>query len=136
MIHTNARAVTENQAKISTILQGVNCMRKPERLIILSSQSVFTRSPLRIISTVKKHSASSFFADIATFEAELHSEIEKIELFDKLPTKWTYPQIQPLLLKEVERRILPEFIMGDKIEIQKYSLGLERYKSQRYSCCF
>lgn len=55
-----------------------------------------------------------YFADITTFEAELHSEIEKIELFDELPTKWTYPQIQPLLLKEVERRILPKFIMGDK----------------------
>lgn len=55
-----------------------------------------------------------YFADISTFEAELHSEIEKIVLFDELPTKWTYPQIQPLLLKEVERRILPEIIMGDK----------------------
>lgn len=47
-----------------------------------------------------------YFADITTFETELHNEIEKIELFDELPTKWTYPQIQPLLLKEVERRIL------------------------------
>lgn len=55
-----------------------------------------------------------YFADITTFETELHSEIEKIELFDDLPAKWTYPQIQPFLLKEVERRILPEFIMGDK----------------------
>lgn len=45
-----------------------------------------------------------YFADITTFETELHSEIEKIELFDELPSKWTYPQIQPLLLKEVERR--------------------------------
>ncbi|MCI6008034.1 MAG: NUDIX domain-containing protein [Ruminococcus sp.] len=55
-----------------------------------------------------------YFADITTFEAELHSEIEKIELFDELPTKWTYPLIQPLLLKEVERRILPEFVMEGK----------------------
>ncbi|MBD9048522.1 MAG: NUDIX domain-containing protein [Ruminococcus sp.] len=55
-----------------------------------------------------------YFADINTFETELHSEIEKIELFDDLPAKWTYPQIQPFLLKEVERRILPEIIMGDK----------------------
>ncbi|MGN0490238.1 NUDIX hydrolase [Ruminococcus sp.] len=45
-----------------------------------------------------------YYADITTFETELHSEIEKIELFDELPSKWTYPQIQPLLLKEVERR--------------------------------
>lgn len=55
-----------------------------------------------------------YFADITSFETELHSEIEKIELFDDLPAKWTYPQIQPFLLKEVERRILPEIIMGDK----------------------
>lgn len=55
-----------------------------------------------------------FFADITTFEAELHSEIEKIVLFNELPTKWTYPQIQPLLLKEVERRIFPEIVMEDK----------------------
>ncbi len=55
-----------------------------------------------------------YFADITTFEAELHSEIEKIVLFNELPTKWTYPQIQPLLLKEVERRIFPEIVMEDK----------------------
>ena len=55
-----------------------------------------------------------YFADIATFETELHSEIEKIELFDGLPKKWTYPLIQPLLLKEVERRIFPEIVTEDK----------------------
>lgn len=55
-----------------------------------------------------------YFADITTFETELHSEIEKIELFDELPKKWTYPLIQPLLLKEVERRILPEIVMEGK----------------------
>lgn len=55
-----------------------------------------------------------YFADITTFEAELHSKIEKIELFDELPTKWTYPLIQPLLLKEVERRKLPEIVMEGK----------------------
>lgn len=55
-----------------------------------------------------------YFADISTFEAELHSEIEKIVLFDELPTKWTYPQIQPLLLKEVERRIFSVIVMEDK----------------------
>ncbi len=45
-----------------------------------------------------------YFADIKEFESELHSEIEKIELFDDLPTNWTYPLIQPKLLKEFERR--------------------------------
>lgn len=45
-----------------------------------------------------------YFADIKRFESELHSEIEKIELFDELPNNWTYPLIQPELLKEFARR--------------------------------
>ena len=45
-----------------------------------------------------------YYADIKHFESELHSEIEKIELFGDLPVDWTYPYIQPVLLKEVERR--------------------------------
>lgn len=43
-----------------------------------------------------------YFADIKVFEEELHSEIERIELFDSFPYKWTYPLIQPKLLKRVE----------------------------------
>ena len=46
-----------------------------------------------------------FYADIKEFEKEIHSEIEKIVLFDELPTEWTYPLIQPLLIKEFQRRI-------------------------------
>lgn len=49
-----------------------------------------------------------YYADIQTFEEELDSEIEKVELLDELPTAWTYPQIQPLLLAEVQRRIPEE----------------------------
>lgn len=45
-----------------------------------------------------------FLADIKRFEAELHSEIEKITRMDGLPESWTYPDIQPYLLKEAERR--------------------------------
>lgn len=45
-----------------------------------------------------------FFADIRRFEPELHSEIEKIAVTDCLPGKWTYPDIQPHLMKEAERR--------------------------------
>ena len=45
-----------------------------------------------------------YYAEINSFEGELHSEIEKVELFDELPNNWTYPQIQPLLLKEVIHR--------------------------------
>ncbi len=45
-----------------------------------------------------------YFADIKTFEKELHSEIEKIIITDELADNWTYPQIQPKLLSEAERR--------------------------------
>ena len=45
-----------------------------------------------------------YFADIRTFEDELHLEIEKIWITDELPEKWTYPPIQPKLMKEAKRR--------------------------------
>lgn len=45
-----------------------------------------------------------FFADIKRFEAELHSEIEKIMAMDELPERWTYPDIQPALMKEAKKR--------------------------------
>ena len=41
-----------------------------------------------------------FFAEIEEFEKELHSEMERVELFEELPEKWTYPLIQPILIKE------------------------------------
>lgn len=44
-----------------------------------------------------------YCADIKTFEKELHSEIEKIVITDKLPEAWTYPEIQPKLMKEAEK---------------------------------
>ena len=45
-----------------------------------------------------------YYADIQELEAELHSEIEKVVLFDELPAQWTYPLIQPKLLEEANRR--------------------------------
>lgn len=45
-----------------------------------------------------------FYADIFSFENELHSEIESICLLDGLPEKWTYPLIQPKLIEEAVRR--------------------------------
>ena len=45
-----------------------------------------------------------YYAEIKTFEKELHSEIEKIDIMDGFPEKWTYPEIQPKLLEEWERR--------------------------------
>ena len=45
-----------------------------------------------------------FFAEIESFEHELHSEIEYIEFFDEFPKEWTYPEIQPCLIEEFLRR--------------------------------
>ena len=45
-----------------------------------------------------------YYAQIETFESELHSEIEKILLTQELPQRWTYPEIQPKLLEEAKRR--------------------------------
>ena len=44
-----------------------------------------------------------YFAEISEFAKELHSEMEKVVLFDELPTEWTYPLIQPLLIEEYIR---------------------------------
>lgn len=46
-----------------------------------------------------------YFAEIKEFENKLHNEIEKIVLMDDLTDKWTYPEIQPELVKEYNRRI-------------------------------
>lgn len=45
-----------------------------------------------------------YYADINSFEEELHSEIERIIITDKLPENWTYPLIQPKLMEEAVRR--------------------------------
>lgn len=44
-----------------------------------------------------------YFADIREFEQELHSEIEKIVLFEEVPDKLTYPLIQPKLIEYVRK---------------------------------
>lgn len=43
-----------------------------------------------------------YFADVKKFE-EIHSEIEKIIITDELPVSWTYPLIQPKLIKQAEK---------------------------------
>ena len=45
-----------------------------------------------------------YYAEIYTFEESLHNEIECIFMLDELPENWTYPDIQPLLIEELERR--------------------------------
>ena len=45
-----------------------------------------------------------FYAEVKAFEKELHSEIERIVIRDELPDAWTYPEIQPYLIREMLRR--------------------------------
>jgi len=58
----------------------------------------------RVNETGEETFGMLFFAEIYSFKEKLHCEMEKIEFFDELPEKWTYPLIQPLLVKEYERR--------------------------------
>lgn len=71
----------------------------------------YTIKPICIYSVISSEDANDtetfgmlYFANIKRFDNELHSEIEKIELFDNLPENWTYPLIQPLLIEELKRR--------------------------------
>lgn len=67
--------------------------------------------PVCVYSVVRENEGQSnetfgmlYYADIKSFEQELHSEIEKIIISDELVENWTYPLIQPKLLDEAKRR--------------------------------
>ena len=54
------------------------------------------------------------FAEITEFAKELHSEMDKVVLIDKLPENWTYPLIQPKLIeKYLQVKLQPLF--GEKM---------------------
>lgn len=42
------------------------------------------------------------FAEIQTFKKELHCEIESVLITKHLPKNWTYPDIQPKLIKKIK----------------------------------
>ncbi len=74
----------------------------------------FTIQPICVYSVIGKTRVNEtgeesfgmlYYAQIEKFDKELHSEIEKIVLLNDLPIEWTYPLIQPLLIKEYQRRI-------------------------------
>ena len=73
----------------------------------------FTISPICVYSVTGKNKVNEtgeetygmlFFADIKSFENELHSEMEKVLITDILVENWTYPLIQPKLIEEAKRR--------------------------------
>ena len=45
-----------------------------------------------------------YWGEIARFDCQMHSEMERVFLLDGLPERWTYPEIQPLLIAEAVRR--------------------------------
>lgn len=59
----------------------------------------------RVNETGEESYGMLYYAEIESFENQLDSEIEKTELFDAFPKEWTYPEIQPLLISEVQQRL-------------------------------
>ena len=45
-----------------------------------------------------------YYAEIYSFDKTLNSEMECILLLESLPNNWTYPEIQPKLIEEYEKR--------------------------------
>jgi len=41
-----------------------------------------------------------YYAEIYSFEEELHHEIAEVIITEQLPENWTYPYIQPLLMEK------------------------------------
>ena len=73
----------------------------------------FTVSPICVYSVTGKNKVNEtgeetygmlFFADIISFEDELHSKKEKVLITDTLVENWTYPLIQPKLIEEAKKR--------------------------------
>ncbi|MBQ8344488.1 MAG: NUDIX domain-containing protein [Clostridia bacterium] len=58
----------------------------------------------RVNETGEETYGMLYFADIYSFDSALNSEMELVKLFDELPTEWTYPLIQPILINEYLRR--------------------------------
>ena len=58
----------------------------------------------RVNKTGEETYGMLFFADIKTFETKIHSEMESISFFHSFPSEWTYPLIQPFLIREYLRR--------------------------------
>lgn len=70
----------------------------------------FTIQPVCVYSVIGKNRVNQtgeetfgmlYKAEISAFSETLQSEIEKTVLLDDLPGNWTYPQIQPKLIKRV-----------------------------------
>lgn len=73
----------------------------------------FTLQPVCVYSVKGKNNINKhdddisygmlFISEIFSF-GDIHSEIEKVIITTEMPEKWTYPEIQPKLMEEAERR--------------------------------
>lgn len=90
--------------------QGETADEAAERELVEETGAIdFTVTPICVYSVVKTDKSEEsygmlYYAEINTFAPELHSEIESICLTDELPDNWTYPLIQPELIREAIRR--------------------------------
>ena len=67
----------------------------------------FTIKEIGVYSVIKNNIETFgmlYYAEIYSFNDTLNSEMECILLLDNLPNNWTYPEIQPNLIKEYEKR--------------------------------
>lgn len=51
-----------------------------------------------------------YYADIKSLKSLPESEMEKVYLFEELPSKLTYSLIQPILIKKVEEQVLTQLL--------------------------
>jgi 8-oxo-dGTP diphosphatase len=68
----------------------------------------FTIDPVAVYSVTidnETNYGKLFFSEMERVNEKLEYEIEKIALFDDMPPKLTYPEIQPLLQEYVQTKI-------------------------------
>ncbi|MEG0592049.1 MAG: NUDIX domain-containing protein [Coprobacillus sp.] len=60
---------------------------------------LYSIKPICMYSVLEESFGMLYYADIEEFELELHYEIENIIITNEFPIHWTYPTIQPQLIK-------------------------------------
>ncbi|MGC2874078.1 NUDIX hydrolase [Ihubacter sp. rT4E-8] len=95
--------------------QGETILQAAKRELMEETGAIqFSIEPVCVYSVIGKNRVNEtgeelygmlYYAEIMEFSRELHSEMERIQLFDQLPQVWTYPEIQPLLIAEIQRRV-------------------------------
>ena len=94
--------------------------REPEEVILETARRElyeetgavdFDIRPVCVYSVIEKDNFNGqesfgmlYYADIYSFEHDLHNEIEEIVITESMPDKWTYPTIQPKLMEEWKKR--------------------------------